>query len=226
MEKQELRIIKKLPQIVLPADKNEMFLKWYDEDLRFQDIIPKAFERGYVFIENTFMDIERLDFSQVAKKFKTTYRAVENTYKEFMQSVGKATVYFEFKDNFLNLEIYGTEHLIGTLNLDLTKTDESKPNPPIVDKIKELIKNSTFIDCFSYYCFVLLQCCLWYISTTTNTTKYYREGNAEPYYHEVKTIINPKKNKTISTPIYDMGKIRKVKVEGLIKRRKRMDIQP
>ena len=73
---------------------------------------------------------------------------------------------------------------------------------------------------YSYDCFVLLQCVLWYLATTTNTTKYKREGKPEPFYYERKEVISPKKNKTITTPIYDMKKIRTVKLDSLIKRRK------
>lgn len=46
-----LRINKKLPQIVLPQNKNDYFIKWYDDDLRFQDNIPRSFERGYLFLD-------------------------------------------------------------------------------------------------------------------------------------------------------------------------------
>ena len=91
---------------------------------------------------------------------------------------------------------------------------------PVLEKVQELVETSDLTNCFSYYCFILVECCLWYMATATNTTKYYREGKRESFYHEEKNVINPKKNKTISTPIYDMSKIKRVKTEGLIKRRK------
>lgn len=77
-----------------------------------------------------------------------------------------------------------------------------------------------FQEVYTYYCLILLQCCLWYIATTTKTTKYYRENKTPAYVYEKKEIINVKRNRVISTPIYDMNKIKRVKVEGLIKRRK------
>lgn len=221
-KEKELRIIKHLPQIILPANKNEMFLNWYNEDLRLQDEIPKTFERGYIFVENTFIKKDFFNFSDIAKIYKTTYRIIEKAYDDFFRMTNKVIVYFEFKDIFLYLDIYNSidKKLMGSLKVDLSHTDKTKPNPTIEEKIAELVKTSEFMDCFTYYCFVLIQCCLWYLATTTKTTKYYRENKAEPFYHEEKTIINPKKNKVVNTPIYDMNKIRKVKTESLVKRRK------
>ena len=107
------------------------------------------------------------------------------------------------------------------MQLDLSAIDESKPNPTLFEKQKELYESGkSFQELYAYYCLILLECSLWYIATTTKTTKYYRENKTPTYVYEKKEVINVKRNRVISTPIYDMSKIRRVKVEGLIKRRK------
>lgn len=49
LKPEPLKIIKKLPQIIIPNNKTRMFEEWYDNDLRFQDEIPRAFDRRLYF---------------------------------------------------------------------------------------------------------------------------------------------------------------------------------
>lgn len=65
----------------------------------------------------------------------------------------------------------------------------------------------------------LFGCTMWYLSTSTNTTKYIYD-NSKKNKNIEKVIRDPQRIKTKSTPIYDLTKIKEVKVEGLIKRRK------
>lgn len=220
-----LRINKKLPQIILPKDKIEYFLQWYDNDLRFQDEIPHSFERGYLFLENTFLksdiDVIKSGFSSLAKAYNTTYRKIENLFNEFLELTKNTVIYFEFKDNFFIIQVYLGNKLFNKLEVNLSEIDKSKPNPTLKEKnIQMVAENKSFQEIYTYSCFIILSTCLWYIATTTKTTKYYRRDNVPSYIYEKKEIINVKKRKTITTPIYDMTKIRKIKVEGLIKRRK------
>lgn len=76
-----LRINKKLPQIVLPQDKNDYFIKWYDDDLRFQDNIPKSFERGYLFLEGNLYSEEQLNDNNYKELFKTLAKVCKTTYR-------------------------------------------------------------------------------------------------------------------------------------------------
>lgn len=223
-----LRINKKLPQIVLPKEKNEYFIEWYDKDLRLQDEIPNSFDRGYLFLEGTLYNEEQLNdesykelFKKTAKAYNTTYRTIENAFVDYINNIKDTIIYFEFENNFLKLQIYLKNILFHGLTLDLSKVDSSKPNPTLLEIQTELYNNGkSFQELYSHYCLILLKCCLWYIVTTTKTTKYYRQEKQQPYFYEKKEVINIKRNKVISTPIYDMNKIRRVKVEGLIKRRK------
>lgn len=223
-----LRINKKLPQIIVPENKNDCFIDWYDKDLRFQNDIPSSFERGYLFIEGTLYTEKQLNepvykemFKMMAKLYKTTYRIIENSFKEYIKLIKNTVLYFEFNKPFLKIDIYLENKLFHRLELNLSAIDESKPNPTLLEKQKELYeKGKNFQEIYSYYCLILLQCSLWYIATTTKTTKYYRENKTPSYVYEKKEVINVKRNRVISTPIYDMSKIKRVKVEGLIKRRK------
>lgn len=223
-----LRINKKLPQIVLPQNKNNYFIEWYDNDLRFQDTIPNSFERGYLFLEGDLYSEKQLEdndfkelFKTLAKLYETTYRIVENSFKHYIEIIKSTIIYFEFNNNFLNLDIYLENKLFNKLELDLSKTDKTKPNLTLLEMQKKLYEEGkNYQEVYSYYCLILLECCLWYIATTTKTTKYYRQEKAPSYVYEKKEVINVKRNRIISTPIYDMNKIKKVKIEGLIKRRK------
>ena len=223
-----LRINKKLPQIVLPKEKNEYFIEWYDKDLRFQDEIPNSFDRGYLFIEGTLYNKEQLNnkiyrelFKNIAKDFNETYRAIENAFIDYINITKNTIIYFEFENNSLKMQIYLENRLYHELTLNLSKLDSSKPNPTLLEIQAELYNNGKSLqEIYARYCLILLECCLWYIATTTKTTKYYRQEKQQPYFYEKKEVINIKRNKVISTPIYDMNKIRRVKVEGLIKRRK------
>lgn len=197
---EKLRIIKKIPQIILPKDKNEMFIKWYNEDLRFQDEIPKVFERGYVFITNDF-DINTIGKNEIlkfiAKQFKTTYRIVEDYFNKFIEEIKEFIVYFEFKDNLFITKYYSKNKLISKSELNLDMKDSSKPNPILEDALKMMVKdtNIDFTDLYTYYALILVRCCLWYIATSTKTTKYYRQDKQPNFYYEKKEIINPKKIK-------------------------------
>lgn len=229
----ELRIIKSLPQITFASDKTETFMKWYDDDLRFQYEIPHSFERGYLFLNGEYFSKNIINSSDknerikhLAHLYKRTYREVENALNEYDKAITNTIIYFEFKGNFLYLDIYVENKLAHKLSADIINVDKTKPEPTILESMMKIFddKDRTFYDMYSYFCFVILQCCLWYMATTTKTTKYIRQNKPGTFFHEEKTFINVKKTKYITTPIYNMNKIRIKNVDGLIKRRKRMDL--
>lgn len=182
---------------------------------------------GYVFLESNSDSYKYLSLNnselikELAKHFKRTYREVENVMKEFLNTIKNTIIYFEFQDNFLTIKLYLKESLVAQLMVDLKQTDKTQPNPTLEDFLKsDNIRSQDIYTEYLYYCFVLTQCALWYLATASRRTKYYRENKAEPYYYEKKEVIQTKKNRVVSTPIYDMNKIRKVKLDNLIKRRK------
>lgn len=226
----QLHIRNKLPQIVVPIDKISMFLDWYNADLRFTDDIPRSFNEGYMFVENDFLKLDynsieiREAIKEAARDAKTTYRVMESFLQRNQKDLENLVVYFRFNDNLLNLYMYGqnSSKLLTTLVVGLDKIKEDEPNPPIERYMSgdNITSPDVFPKLYMYYCFILLQCALWYLATTTKTTKYYYEERRPVTHHKEKRTVNPRSVKTVSTPIYDFKKIRKVKVEGLVKRRK------
>jgi len=75
-------------------------------------------------------------------------------------------------------------------------------------------------DVFSYYNLALLITCMWYIATTKNTTKYVYEQKHPVVVGRSKGVVKVSDTKVISTPIYDMDKIKVIKVDGLVARKK------
>lgn len=81
-----MNINRKLPQIIIPRDKLIMFMDWWDNDIRFEHSVPKAFNEGYLLFklpETDFTsDMSREAIKLLAKYGKYTYREVENRLKQ------------------------------------------------------------------------------------------------------------------------------------------------
>ena len=50
----ELRINPLLPNIIISKDKINLFVDWYNKDIRFQKELPHTFEKGYIRIKSMF----------------------------------------------------------------------------------------------------------------------------------------------------------------------------
>ena len=199
-----------------------MFLEWYNEDLRHQNTLPKAFNEGYLILDN---DVMQLDINtckdyikQMAKQLNTTYRVMEERLLKYSSCLDKVTIYFHFIDNNYHLEVFASDNSkVSNISIQLAEGS----NEEFKDRyIKELDTDwDTTLNKFNIFCLVMIFTSMWYISTTTKTTKYYYEKK-EPITYKKKDVIKVRTDKMITTPIYDMTKIRKVKVDHLIKRRK------
>ena len=219
-----LRIDNKLPQIILPQSKIGMFIDWYNNDLRLLGTLPEAYNEGYLIIEN---DIIQIDISKqseyiksLAKQLNGTYRQVENCLKYFIEDLEKVTMYFKYVDNNIQIWLYGKD---STIVSKMSFQVQEGENSLVADRyIDEFTNWDDLLNEFNFYCVILLTSSLWYIATTTKTTKYYYEENRPRYTYSAneKSIKSVSKHKTINTPIYDFNKIKKVKVESLIKKRK------
>lgn len=70
-----MKLNKKLPQIVIPRDKLVMFMDWWDNDIRYENHVPKAFEEGYMIYklpETDFTsDMSRAAIKLLAKHSRT-----------------------------------------------------------------------------------------------------------------------------------------------------------
>ena len=219
-----LRIDNKLPQIILPQSKIGMFIDWYNNDLRLLGTLPEAYNEGYLIIEN---DIIQIDISKqseyiksLAKQLNGTYRQVENRLKYFIEDLEKVTMYFKYVDNNIQIWLYGKD---STIVSKMSFQVQEGENSLVADRyIDEFTNWDDLLNEFNFYCVILLTSSLWYIATTTKTTKYYYEEDRPRYTYSAneKSIKSVSKHKTINTPIYDFNKIKKVKVESLIKKRK------
>ena len=219
-----LRIDNKLPQIILPQSKIGMFIDWYNNDLRLLGTLPEAYNEGYLIIEN---DIIQIDISKqseyiksLAKQLNGTYRQVENRLKYFIEDLEKVTMYFKYVDNNIQIWLYGKDNtIVSKMSFQVQEGENSLVADRYID---EFTNWDDLLNEFNFYCVILLTSSLWYIATTTKTTKYYYEENRPRYIYSVneKSIKSVSKHKTINTPIYDFNKIKKVKIESLIKKRK------
>lgn len=219
-----LRIDNKLPQIILPQSKIGMFIDWYNNDLRLLGTLPEAYNEGYLIIEN---DIIQIDISKqseyiksLAKQLNGTYRQVENRLKYFIEDLEKVTMYFKYVDNDIQIWLYGKDNtIVSKMSFQVQEGENSLVADRYID---EFTNWDDLLNEFNFYCVILLTSSLWYIATTTKTTKYYYEENRPRYTYSAneKSIKSVSKHKTINTPIYDFNKIKKVKVESLIKKRK------
>ena len=219
-----LRIDNKLPQIILPQSKIGMFIDWYNNDLRLLGTLPEAYNEGYLIIEN---DIIQIDISKqseyiksLAKQLNGTYRQVENRLKYFIEDLEKVTMYFKYVDNNIQIWLYGKDNtIVSKMSFQVQEGENSLVADRYID---EFTNWDDLLNEFNFYCVILLTSSLWYIATTTKTTKYYYEEDRPRYTYSAneKSIKSVSKHKTINTPIYDFNKIKKVKVESLIKKRK------
>lgn len=93
-----MKLNRKLPQIIIPRDKLTMFMDWWDNDIRFETTIPKAFNEGYLLFklpETDFTsDMSKEAIKLLAKHGKYTYREVENRLKQLNDI--ELVVYFKF----------------------------------------------------------------------------------------------------------------------------------
>ena len=225
-ELKELKIRKSLPQIIIPNNKIEMFINWWNEDIRFQDDIPHSFEEGYVYIDNNIikyngMNVTKL-ISNLAKELHTTYRVIEQRWNEFMGMSRNVTIYFKFRDRHCDLLLYDIQGKLWT-NMEFDYGPDGKlatfSEAPINLNETFNMNLQNYQDYFNVICIALFVTSMWYIATTSKNTKYIynRSNTTDIEDREVKKV---KKYKVIDTPIYDFNKIKVIHVDKLVQRRK------
>lgn len=221
----QLKIDKRLPQILIPANKIQLFIDWWNSDIRFETSIPHAFNEGYVVVDNIIVD--NTDVSKfrdlikaTASELGTSYRYVENVFKEFLEKSKKITLYFIFlNDNTIYSETYDDENkIMSRMEFAVGKSEAEKEIDLNVrndiDNIDDLMHDINYVH------LALLVTSLWYIATTSRSTKYIYEKKTPQIIGRQKGVVQVSDTKFISTPIYDMSKTRTVKVESLQTRKK------
>lgn len=227
-ERKKLKINKRLPKIVLPANKLEMFANWWNEDIRFENTIPHSFEEGYLFIENEHgqtVDRYKNLIKIAAKQFHTTYRNIESQLQELLDLMKKITLHFKFtKENEMYIETYaGDDLIISHITFAFCGDSEPKPRIELYDDTQEVACYEDMdeaINNFSWQFIYYLTTCLWYMATTATNIQYVYEEKSPIVEKRHKGVVQVSDTKFIRTPVYDMTKIRKVKVERLISHKK------
>lgn len=234
-----LKIDKHLPQIIVPQKPQKMFIDWWNSDIRFEKTIPHSFNSGYITIDCDYKgkvdkylnEYGSAYMKQIAKAYNTTYRAAENMFIDFINSVSKFTMYFKFTaENAMFVEIYdSTDQLFSTIDFAYGESG-AEPTMATIDYLecmnedeKNMANNldaDKYVERFSRNLMYFLVTILWYIATTSNNTKYIYEKKTPIIAKRHKNIVKVSNTKNITTPIYDFNKIRVVKVDSLTTRKK------
>lgn len=228
----ELRINPLLPNIIISKDKINLFVDWYNKDIRFQKELPHTFEKGYIRIKSMLFSTDISNYNvfikALAKQYNKTYRQIENMLKLYIDGINDVTVYFEFKDNMFYNYIYKKDGKILS-KAEAQIGDNKQPSPEITltslsnNDINKLNNEQEFVDDvqnkFNYFCLAICSTCLWYLATTTKTTKYKYKERPEKEYSLNKRVVYVKENKNVTTPIYNLDNIKIKTVDRLINKR-------
>ena len=228
-KKQQLKINKRLPQIHIEQKQIDLFIEWWNKDIRFQQTIPHSFEEGYLKCDlNLNIDINKFKdiIKQSAKVYKTTYRVMENTFKDFISMIEHTTIHFKFiNNNEVYLNTYDkNNNIISRIEFEYGEDKKDFEEEFTYDKMYNIMNKSNNSDDlmfgFNLLYTIIFVTSIWYIATTRNTTKYVYEQKTPIITSRKKNIVKVSDTKVISTPIYDISKIKTKKVDGLIKHRK------
>ena len=228
-KKQQLKINKRLPQIHIEQKQIDLFIEWWNKDIRFQQTIPHSFEEGYLICDlNLDIDVNKFKdiIKQSAKEYKTTYRVMENTFKDFISMIEHTTIHFKFiNNNEVYLNTYDkNNNIISRIEFEYGEDKKDFEEEFTYDKMYNIMNKSNNSDDlmfgFNLLYTIIFVTSIWYIATTRNTTKYVYEQKTPIITSRKKNIVRVSDTKVISTPIYDISKIKTKKVDGLIKHRK------
>ena len=228
----ELRINPLLPNIIISKDKINLFVDWYNKDIRFQKELPHTFEKGYIRIKSMLFSADISNYNifikALAKQYNKTYRQIENMLKLYVDGINDVTVYFEFKGDMFYNYIYRKDGKILS-KAEARIGDNKQPSPEITltrlsnNDINKLNNEQEFIDDvqnkFNYFCLAICSTCLWYLATTTKTTKYKYKEKPKEEYNPNKRVVYVKENKNVTTPIYNLDNIKIKTVDRLINKR-------
>ena len=230
IRKMKLNLNKRLPQIHIEQKQIDLFLDWWNKDIRFEKTIPHSFEEGYLLCDMD-MKIDMSKFNtlikQTAKQFRTTYRDIENKFKDFIRALEHPIVYFKFlNDNIITMETFNQydKSRISNISFQFGANSKDMEEEFTPQKMYEQVLQSEDFEksmyCFNMLYVIILITSLWYIATTKRTTKYVYEQKRPVIASRHKNVVKVSDTKTINTPIYDITKIKTKKVDCLIKNRK------
>ena len=155
-----------------------------------------------------------------------TYRNVENQMKEFLQDMKNIILYFKFvKNDKMLVEVYDAQKLIiskitfefgigSTTPVPRIELWDDAATIPTYETLDEVL------DYFGLQFIYYLVTCLWYMATTSQNKQYVYEEKTPMVIGRRKNVVQVSDTKYIRTPIYDLKKVKTVKVDKLISRKK------
>lgn len=245
--REKLLINKRLPYIKLPKDKIDLFIKWYNLDLRDLEELPEVFEEGYVEIDTSaYINVKMPTIFDIKSEEK--YNELKKLHNKVSVTYSKMIIHFTIKpNNIINIVgYYGDGEYAFNIEFNL-KEDET------VKKIKQYIASTSdrdykhlseiqdklFLDLYQFStmdemktaqdefnrklgdsCLGLVISVIWYLAT--NTSEKYLVSNTKVV--ESHQNINTNKhhkhhNRTITAPIYYLVDKKPITVDKLIKKR-------
>lgn len=225
--KELLKIDKRLPQIKVTKKNTQAFYEWWNSDIRFETSVPQVFTEGYFILDNCWeiknpLSAEYREFlSAAALEYGVSYKQMRDAWFKHIDAGSVLTLYFKFlSSNKLLVKTYAKDGSIWS-QVVTEFGDTKEPEQPITYNEKTFAMSmDTSASAFSYYNLALIITCMWYIATTKNTTKYVYEQKHSVVVGRNKGVVKVSDTKVISTPIYDLDKIKVVKVDGLVARKK------
>lgn len=232
-QKDNFKLDDSLTQIILPNNKLDLIINWWNETIRFEKTIPHAFESGYIildyFLNNKNVELDRKVYKELAKICNTSVYDIKYKFKDFLDIALNLYLYFKFLDeDKLIFIVYRREDncFYKCWKGKLQFGTESQVEYPLLDAtaknaIMDMLdgKNKFVDDEIGYYFIAVLSTVLWYIATNTSKTKYIYTEIKPKYNHDIKKIIDPKDVKTITTTIYDLSKVKTVNIDTLNRRK-------
>lgn len=176
----------------------------------------------------------------IAKEYHSTYRSIETQLAAHLDEMQELTLAFIFT-NETNIKgmmfSEKTKRIITTINctvgIDNGMRDKQisfekedifedimKDTKIAADSIHEGIIFNTLMGEIAYQMVCLLVTSLWYMATTSPSTKYIYEEKHPVVTHRHKRKVHVSDTKFIATPVYDFSKIKTTTVQRLVTRKK------
>lgn len=242
---EKLHIQKRLPYIKLPKEKVDLFIEWYNNDLRNLEEVPEVFKEGYIEIDTS--DLISVKIPSIFDiKSEEKYNNLKLLYSKVLETYSKSTLYFNIinTNTMLLKGWYGNKEFAFDVEYNLKEDKlmklmkdqilgENRPHlPSVQNKLRLDLMSSEFDELkkrqdefnqkYGDVCFCLTLSVIWYLATN-KAEKYIVDENTQIIETE-HTNFNKKHkkhkhNRNITTPIYNLVDKRTTTVERLIKKR-------
>lgn len=245
--KEKLYINKRLPYIKLPKEKIDLFIKWYNLDLRGLEDLPEVFEEGYLEVDTSeYISMKLPTIFEIKNEDK--YNKLKELSNKTRETYSKMIIYFHIQGSVLKLlGYYGNNESAFSVDFKL-KEDETMKKimqyiastsnknfnhlPEVNEKlVLDLWKYNTFEDMNAEQkafnrslgdaCFGLVVSVIWYLAT--NTSEKYLVSNTRTsesnQYADNHSKHKHNHNRTITSPIYYLADKKPMTVDKLIKKR-------